>query len=596
MEIVEIHTNHEIPNISPTKQPGLFLRHCYTFIPKCSDRLCKYCNKKVSNRHYNVLFSHLRSCNKAPNSVVARLQRNKKKRMKTGVKARDIINCGSSSITSSDEENSITSEELDKIIAKFLFLAGVPISIVDKNPWKHFIKLAFAWYNPKGSTHIMKIELKLMYENEQSRILGVIAKQQHLSLITDGYTNINGHHIVNFLLCSPGMKPIFYKSINTTGTCQNAIAVATEILSIIEAFNNIIAVITDNMSTNIKAWEIIQARHKYITCQGCLAHLSNLLLKDLMQIDRNALRIKEARSITKFVNNHAAVLFMFEEIQNEKFKNKLIPSKQGLVLPCDTRWYSSISCLERIIVNRSVLVETFKHPNVIKSQERNNKFAELSSKVDTNDSFWNDIMEITRKYKKIVELIAFTEMDESNISEIFKLYNNLFKIENLSTVETRIINHRKPEFETDIIIHAHLLDPQNRFFGPTAEQIAKSESFFRGINTNETTEFMKYCAHNNTNISYDVLIWWKIYGKTKFPQLSNYALKVLSIRTSSAASERCWSIFKWIHNPRRARLTDVHVDQLIFLYMNSEIDIEIDDCETSYSRDYLNDEGNAVYS
>ena len=151
-----------------------------------------------------------------------------------------------------------------------------------------------------------------------------------------------------------------YKSINTTSTCQDSIAVATEILA------------------------IIQAHHKDITCQGCLAHLSNLLLKNLMQIESNAARIKEARSITKFVNNHAAVLFMFEEIQNEKFNNGLIHSKQGLVLPCDTHWYSSIPCLERILMNRSVLADTFKLPNVIESQKKN-KFAELSSKVATNN-------------------------------------------------------------------------------------------------------------------------------------------------------------------------------------------------------------------
>ena len=135
---------------------------------------------------------------------------------------------------------------------------------------------------------------------------------------------------------------------------------------------------------------------------------------------------------------------MFKEIQNEKFNNGSIHSKQGLILPCDTRWYSSISCLERILTNRNVLIDTFKHPNVIESQKRNHKFAELSSKVDTNNSFWNDITKIIRKYKKIVELIAFTEMNESNISKIFKLYNDLFKIENLSAVEKRIINDRKP--------------------------------------------------------------------------------------------------------------------------------------------------------
>lgn len=55
-----------------------------------------------------------------------------------------------------------------------------------------------------------------------------------LTLITDGWTNTRGDHIVNFLVKSPTQRPMFYKSINTTGIIQNTENVSKAILDVIE--------------------------------------------------------------------------------------------------------------------------------------------------------------------------------------------------------------------------------------------------------------------------------------------------------------------------------------------------------------------------
>ena len=59
-----------------------------------------------------------------------------------------------------------------------------------------------------------------------------------------------------------------------------------------------------------------------------------------------------------------------------------------------------------------------------------------------------------------------------------------------------------------------------------------------------------------------------IYGRTEYPALARIALRVFSCPTSSADSERAWSVFDLIHSKRRNRLVNLRVNKLVFVYMN----------------------------
>ena len=53
-----------------------------------------------------------------------------------------------------------------------------------------------------------------------------------------------------------------------------------------------------------------------------------------------------------------------------------------------------------------------------------------------------------------------------------------------------------------------------------------------------------------------------------YPKLRHIAMSLYTVPTSSAASERIWSIFDFIHCKRRNRLCNERVDKLVFLYAN----------------------------
>ncbi|ETM98804.1 hypothetical protein PPTG_19244 [Phytophthora nicotianae INRA-310] len=62
--------------------------------------------------------------------------------------------------------------------------------------------------------------------------------------------------------------------------------------------------------------------------------------------------------------------------------------------------------------------------------------------------------------------------------------------------------------------------------------------------------------------------FWKIHRRAAFPLLKPVADMMFAIPTSSASSERCWSIHGFIHSKRRNRLHASKVEQLVFIYSN----------------------------
>ncbi|KAF1329289.1 hypothetical protein FI667_g5966, partial [Globisporangium splendens] len=62
------------------------------------------------------------------------------------------------------------------------------------------------------------------------------------------------------------------------------------------------------------------------------------------------------------------------------------------------------------------------------------------------------------------------------------------------------------------------------------------------------------------------LDWWSLTNR--FKGVKEFATRILSIPTSSAASERSWSIHGFIHSKNRNRLTPARVDKLVFVYSN----------------------------
>lgn len=84
----------------------------------------------------------------------------------------------------------------------------------------------------------------------------------------------------------------------------------------------------------------------------------------------------------------------------------------------------------------------------------------------------------------------------------------------------------------------------------------------------------KELVHQMNSIDY-----WEAIGKEKFPELYACAKTLCIMPCSSAAAERVWSIFGFVHKPLRNRLANDKVEKLVFLYVNAGLLDEKDKCD-----------------
>lgn len=60
-------------------------------------------------------------------------------------------------------------------------------------------------------------------------------------------------------------------------------------------------------------------------------------------------------------------------------------------------------------------------------------------------------------------------------------------------------------------------------------------------------------------------------GRQKFPRLAKIMDRILAMPSSSAASERCWSIFRVLLPDNRNKMKPETLDKLAFIYMNGRL-------------------------
>lgn len=157
---------------------------------------------------------------------------------------------------------------------------------------------AYVDYIPSAATiggNLLNKEYEQLYERGQS----FLASATSYSLVSDGWSNLRNKHIVNFVILVPGQKPFFFKSISTVGIPQTAEAIAKEILEVINELGaeKCVSVVTDNAANMRGSWDIIEDKHPRIFANSCGAHVMNLLVKDICELETY---IAEVQSVCRF--------------------------------------------------------------------------------------------------------------------------------------------------------------------------------------------------------------------------------------------------------------------------------------------------------
>lgn len=442
------------------------------------------------------------------------------------------------------------------------------------------------------------------YTREKKKVINAIKNEPYMTIVTDGWANPNKQSIVNFVLTSPRMSPVFWSSVATGGNQHTGEYMAERIEEVIQDIEVIMrpgavcGVVTDNASNMRKAWEILMHNRPNLTCNGCGAHMMNLIMKDILGLATVTDVLDDAKWLSKYILNRYILLDHFDRIQD-----KLNPEyRRRLCLPVPTRWYTSEACMKSVQQNKHVIqavLDDVSLDRIYKDSKRHNKLAR-ARKLATDVAFWAKLDAVLLLLHPINEALAEFEKDGSYISAVFSQFRRISKdkayVEAMDNSTTqfnfaqqeikRFIASREKEFLTSSMKIGYLLDPcLDRSYMEDKEVDDTIKAAADMLATNEkdhalvSAELSQFVADKalwseddkKTNRASTPFNWWS-RRNTTYQRLRPLALRLFCIPTSSAASERSWSIHGFIHSKRRNRLTAERVEKLVFLYTNHDGD------------------------
>lgn len=352
--------------------------------------VCKSCQRSVYwSKH--ALAAHKRASCEA---VSQEEQRRFSKRKQNPNQSEGDENQSTSTKCSKCELDEDQINDAHSKLADFFFRSGISLRLADSVALKDFVKTVNPTYAEKmpSSRTLSGPLLDQQYTKCSQLLQDILDDSNDLTLISDGWTNVRGDHIVNFCIKAPNRKPFFHSSINTAGISQNAHAVADAIILVIEQLGSgkFSCVVTDNAAVMKAAWKIIEAKFPHITAMGCAAHGLNLLIKDILDTSEYAKTMKEAEKIIKFVMNHHIVKAKYETLR----KQANVP--QTLTMAVVTRWFSRYTSMNNLSTSKYVLIQLVGEASgILKEIAPKQNSAVVLNIIKTNE-FWDDLLNLVK--------------------------------------------------------------------------------------------------------------------------------------------------------------------------------------------------------
>lgn len=345
--------------------------------------ICKSCSIQVRWIRERLAMHKRKSCSSV--SAEEKVLFAKRKCVEPPVGFNTSSNSNDSFLNTSTKSEA-SQEEINSAVANLFLRTGIAFRIADSPAWKNLIALLnpdYAKHMPTSRTLSGKL-LDKQYEEMKQKIAVILEESEGLVLTSDGWTNIKGDHLVNFIVKAPNRQPFFYKSINTSGIAQTGLAIADAISEVLEEIgpSKFSSVVTDNASVMQASWRIIEERYPTIAAYGCAAHGVNLLIKDIATLPEHAKTIKDASKIIQFINNHHMANAKFEE------KRKEAGVTHKLSSPIPTRWYTEFNSAKDLS-DAKVLLMRLAHEDTGVLENINPKAASAKAlSIMKSTEFW----------------------------------------------------------------------------------------------------------------------------------------------------------------------------------------------------------------
>lgn len=446
---------------------------------------------------------------------------------------------------------------IDLYLGRYIFGCNIPFSTVESDHFKNFTRSLNPNYKPPSRKTLSTSILNKVYEDILKK--DSFKQDEKCVLVLDGWKNksANEKYVVGILDNANGDR-IFLNSWDFTEIPETGLALSNVVKEAVQEAKlkykaDIFALVSDNASNMLLMGKLSKLWH----CT-CNSHSGNLLAKALVE-----------SSVTN------KVTLILKEFMSPALERQLVLlGGKKVSLPCDTRWCSYRDSYRCFLANLSAM-------KLIISGVHNLKAKVVRLILDPN--FEQEILNFIIIFDGVCTLINKCQKSDSTIADALEEWLSLeFPICNEEY--ENILQSRLKKVVKPISLAATVLHPvyKGKIFANNLNYLKMSNDFFKE-NLSET-ELKVLTAYQKEEGIFSKMkkiknpkTYWSLI-EPSHPELSALANLLFRIPSSSAAIERLFSQWSFVHNKLRNRLTAENSKKLIHIYYSLKL-VDLNECE-----------------
>lgn len=293
-------------------------------------------------------------------------------------------------------------------VAKFFYECGIPFNAAHSRSFEVMCE-SIAQYGSRykpPSYHELRVPLLEESVKEIDKI-----KEKHMeawkqygcTLMSDGWTDKRGRHLINFLVNSPE-GTFFLESVDASSEVHDARMLADLLHKRIDDIgkDHVVQVITDNGANYKAAGKILMERMPTLFWTPCAAHCLDLMLEDIGKLKEFKKPISRAKHITTFIYRHGKLLSAMREKTGGR----------DLVRAGATRFATSFLTLRSLHKHKDALRYLFVSEDWTRSKLAATEAGKSVYDTVLSKEFWNSVEDCLRASQPLLVVLRVVDGDE----------------------------------------------------------------------------------------------------------------------------------------------------------------------------------------
>jgi len=329
-------------------------------------------------------------------------------------------------------------DEISAAFARAVYACNLPHSLFEHPLWKAAFSKIRPCFKPPNKNSVGGKLLTDEYDKIQAASKIKIDLANALSVGSDGWKNVRGEHLLNFVVCTP--EPVFHSVVEPKTNREDHKYIAGEIKKVINDVGPMktFLAVTDNAPVMVAAGHLIEEEFPHITHVGCCAHALDLLIEDIVNLGTVSNIAKMCRALVKAVKNVPVNLSHFQ-LKQEEHSARTGKRSVSLKLPSPTRFAGVVILFHSVIANKEALQQTV----VIQDLAIDREIKDIAL---SEDKFWSKRVAWHSVLQPIARVLAYVESNYATLSDAVEAFY-VISVDSLQAFKSSPITKYRRKFE-----------------------------------------------------------------------------------------------------------------------------------------------------